>query len=63
MSRLIWMILFAHAKDVDFAMSGTEWDGKELKEVNLKTGDFVLNDGETIYEKYGKNAEMIKAVL
>ncbi|MDR2269180.1 MAG: NUDIX domain-containing protein [Rickettsiales bacterium] len=39
---------------------GTEWDGKKISDLKLTASDFVVNEGETICEKYGRIAEMIK---
>ena len=41
-------------------ISGIEWDGEKISEVKLTADDFLINEGETIYYKYGKKAEMIR---
>jgi adhesin HecA-like repeat protein len=44
-------------------LTGTEWDGKSIKTVNLTENDFVINEGETMFGKYGFNALHIKRQL
>jgi isopentenyldiphosphate isomerase len=41
-------------------ISGLEFDGKEVKEIDLKKDDFVLIGDETIYSKFGRIAQQIK---
>ena len=48
---------FAH--DPRGTISAIEFDGYEIREIVLGENDFVLNAAETIYNKYGKNAEQI----
>jgi len=44
-------------------IAGTEWNGSTVKDVVISTGDFVVNEGEAIYTKYGLVAEMIQDVI
>jgi len=55
-------------KFIEFARAGgtcaaTEFDGHEIHEIIVLPADFVLIGDETVYGKYAKNAEQIKAEL
>jgi len=41
-------------------ISGIEWDGEKTFEVKIAANDFVINEGENIYYKYGKKVDMIR---
>jgi len=46
------------------AIRGLSWDGQRVKEAEFTAADFVLVGAEvTIYEKYGRPAEMIKEIM
>jgi 8-oxo-dGTP pyrophosphatase MutT (NUDIX family) len=51
-------INFARGKSIK--VKGIEFDGKVVSEIELDESDFVVNEGETLYGKYGINAEFIQ---
>ncbi|MDR1826128.1 MAG: NUDIX domain-containing protein [Rickettsiales bacterium] len=48
------------SRKADGQIDGIEWNGKILSDVKLDDSDFLINPGETIYNKYGRPAERIK---
>ncbi|MCL2017444.1 MAG: NUDIX domain-containing protein [Alphaproteobacteria bacterium] len=40
-------------------VKGLEWNGTALSEIILEPGDFVVNEGETMYGKYKRIADLI----
>ena len=46
---------------LDRPLMGLEYNGTDIREVELSMADFVLNPGETIYGKYGSIADRIQA--